>query len=75
MSPKGCYADNSACEGFFRQLKTEMFYGRQWENVSLEEFIKRVNKYIIWYREKRIKEPLGYMSPIEYRRCKVLSGT
>ena len=49
-----------------------MFYGRQWDDVSLEEFIKKVNKYIIWYREKRIKETLGYMSPIEYRRSKGL---
>ena len=74
MSKKGCCADNSACEGFFGHLKTEMFYGRQWDDVSLEEFIKKVNKYIIWYREKRIKETLGYMSPIEYRRSKGLTG-
>lgn len=52
MSKKGCCADNSACEGFFGHLKTEMFYGRQWENVSLEEFIKRV-KSTLSGKEKR----------------------
>ena len=70
MSRKGCCADNSACEGFFGHMKTEMFYGRPWENVSLEDFIKAVDQYMKWYRETRIKESLGYLSPIEYRRRK-----
>ena len=77
MSRKGCFADNAACEGFFGHLKTEMFYGRNWEDVSLEKFIDILNRYIILYREKRIKETLGYMSPIEYRKSKgiaVLQG-
>ena len=74
MSRKGNCYDNCIMETFFGRMKTEMFYGRQWDDVSLEEFIKKVNKYIIWYREKRIKETLGYMSPIEYRRSKGLTG-
>lgn len=68
MSKKGCSPDNSACEGFFGRLKNEMFYGRNWANVSINEFIDVVNNYIVWYNEKRIKKSLGFKSPKEYRK-------
>ena len=68
MSKKGCSADNAACEGFFGHLKTEMFYGRSWDNYTISEFIEEVNKYIEWYRMKRIKLSLGGISLIENRR-------
>lgn len=42
MSKKGCSPDNSACEGFFGHLKTEMFYGRNWDQYSIEGFIQEV---------------------------------
>lgn len=73
MSKKGCSPDNSACEGFFGRLKNEFFYNRSWTNISTEDFIKRLNDYIIWYNTKRIKESLGYMSPIDYRKSLGLS--
>jgi putative transposase len=68
MSKKGCSPDNSACEGFFGRLKNEMFYGRSWTNISIEQFIEQLNIYITWYSEKRIKMSLGGMSPLDYRR-------
>lgn len=68
MSKKGCSPDNSACEGFFGRLKNEMFYGRDWKNTSIDEFIDILNKYIHWYAEKRRKVSLGGISPMEYRR-------
>jgi len=68
MSMKGCSPDNSACEGFFGHLKNEMFYGYNWDDCSLEEFIQRVDAYINWYRTSRIKTTLGGLSPLEYRR-------
>lgn len=68
MSKKGCSPDNSACEGFFGRLKNEMFYKRDWKGVTINEFIDLVNNYIKWYNEKRIKQSLGYKSPIEYRK-------
>lgn len=68
MSKKGCSPDNSACEGFFGHLKNEMFYGYNWDDCSLEEFIQRVDAYINWYRTSRIKTTLGGLSPLEYRR-------
>ena len=66
MSRKGCSPDNSACEGFFGRLKNEIFYKREWKDVTLDEFINIVNNYIKWYNETRIKKSLGYKSPIEY---------
>ena len=68
MSKKGCSPDNSACEGLFGRLKNEMFYYRDWRNVSICEFMKTLNDYIIWYNQKRIKISLGNMSPLEYRQ-------
>ena len=41
-SRKGCSPDNSACEGFFGHLKTEMFYGYNWDDYSIDEFIQEV---------------------------------
>ena len=74
MSKKGCSPDNSACEGFFGRLKNEMFYGRKWNGVSIDEFIDVLDAYIRWYNEDRIKESLGWMSPLEYRRSLGLVG-
>ena len=68
MSKKGCSPDNSACEGFFGRIKNEMFYSREWSNVSLENFKIILNDYLIWYNTKRIKISLGFKSPEEYRQ-------
>ena len=68
MSKKGCSPDNAACEGFFGRLKNEMFYARSWADVSVDELIQKVNTYIHWYNEERIKLSLGAMSPVDYRR-------
>ncbi len=67
MSRKGCSPDNAACEGFFGRLKTELFYSRDWQTISTDQFIEVVDSYIRWYNEKRIKISLGTLSPIEYR--------
>lgn len=68
MSRKGYTPDNAACEGFFGRLKNEMFYNRNWLNVSIDEFIDEVNKYIEWYSHKRRKLSLGGLSPLSYRK-------
>ena len=68
MSRKGCSPDNAACEGFFGRLKTELFYPRNWLDVTIEQFIQIVDSYIHWYIEKRIKISLGSLSPMEYRQ-------
>jgi transposase InsO family protein len=67
MSRKGCSPDNAACEGFFVRLKTELFYPRNWQATTIEQFIQVVDAYIRWYDERRIKISLGSLSPLEYR--------
>ena len=67
MSRKGCSPDNAACEGFFGILKREFFHNHDWSNVTRECFIKELDKYLTWFKIKRIKERLGYLSPTEYR--------
>lgn len=65
MSRKGNCYDNSIIENFFGILKQEMYYGAVY--YSYEEFKNAIEKYIIYYNEQRIKQKLGWMSPVEYR--------
>lgn len=67
MPGKGCSPDNAACEGFFGRLKTELFYPRDWQATTIEQFIQVVDSYLRWYNKKRIKISLGSLSPLEYR--------
>lgn len=68
MSKKAYTPDNAACEGFFGRLKNEMFYNKSWHNVTTSEFMDILDRYLVWYNERRIKISLGAMSPLEYRR-------
>ena len=68
MSRKGCSPDNAAMEGFFGRMKNEFFHHRNWKGVSVDEFIEKLNDYLIFYNERRPKEKLAWMSPIEYRK-------
>lgn len=68
MSRKGCSPDNARAEGFFGRLEVEFFYGRDWSGVTVEEFMGRLDAYLSWYRDGRLKSDLGYMSPAQYRR-------
>lgn len=68
MSAKGCSPDNAACEGFFGRLKNEFFHWRDWRGVSAEEFMGRLEAYLVYYRDRRIKGSLGWLSPMGYRR-------
>lgn len=74
MSRKGCSPDNSACEGFFGRLKNEFFYHRDWDGVSVESFMGLLDGYIRFYNERRKKQSLGWMSPMQYRISKGLAA-
>ncbi len=65
MSRKGNCHDNSVMENFFGIMKQEMYYGVVY--YSYEELKLSIERYIKYYNEQRIKESLGWMSPIEYR--------
>lgn len=67
MSRKGCSPGNSACEGFFVRMKNEMFQGRSWQGVALENFIQQIEAYMVCNRDERMKLPRGGLSPAEFR--------
>ena len=65
MSRKATCADNAAMENFFSIPKQEMYYGEQL--ISYEALQKRIEKYINYYNNDRIKQKLAGMSPVNYR--------
>ena len=65
MSRKGNCLDNSPMENFFGLLKQEMYYGEA--KCTVEELSERINRYIDYYNNKRIKQKLAGMSPVQYR--------
>lgn len=65
MSRKGSCLDNSVMENFFGLLKSELLYLREFS--SIEEFRVELEKYIDYYNNKRIKNKLKGLSPVQYR--------
>ncbi|PID02914.1 MULTISPECIES: IS3 family transposase, partial [unclassified Sporosarcina] len=65
MSRKGNYLDNSPMENFFGLLKQEMYYGVPLR--TYEELKRDIELYIDYYNNKRIKQKLAGMSPVQYR--------
>ena len=66
MSRKGNCLDNAAMESFFGRLKTECFYGREFN--TREEIVDTVRDYLDYYNHRRIQLKLKGLSPIQYRR-------
>lgn len=65
MSGLGNCLDNLPMDNFFGLLKQELYNGENFHSYeALEEAIKQ---YIQYYNENRMKEKLGWMSPVEYR--------
>jgi putative transposase len=52
-------------EHFFGLLKQEMYYGEAL--CSFGELKNRIDEYIDYYNNKRIKQKLAGMSPVQYR--------
>lgn len=65
MSRKGNCLDNSPMENFFGLLKQEMYYGEALR--TYEELKRDIESYINYYNNKRIKQKLAGMSPVQYR--------
>lgn len=65
MSRKGNCLDNSIMENFFGMLKSDMFYGERFK--SIKEFVEKLEEYIYYYNNYRIKGKLKGLSPIQYR--------
>ncbi len=65
MSRKGNCLDNAPMENFFGLLKQEMYYGEP--PRTYEELKRAIAAYIKYYNNKRIKQKLAGMSPVQYR--------
>lgn len=72
MSRKGNCLDNAVMENFFGLLKSELLYLRGFDSV--EEFDRELRLYIEYYNGRRIKERLGWMSPVQYRLAMCRGG-
>lgn len=53
-------------ENLFGLLKQEMYYGE--ELVTYSTLKKRIENYIDYYNNKRIKAKLSGLSPVNYRK-------
>lgn len=72
MSRKGNCWDNAVAENFFKILKSELINHRKYANRfeaknEIFEFIE------IWYNRKRLHSYLGYMTPEEFGKNKILN--
>jgi len=65
MSRVGKCIDNGPMEGFFGTLKSEMFYDKKFN--SMDELMKKIEEYIVFYNEQRFQKKLGCLAPMEYR--------
>ncbi|MCM3442676.1 IS3 family transposase [Metabacillus halosaccharovorans] len=65
MSRKGNCLDNSPMENYFGLMKQEMYYGEAL--CSYEELKQKIERYINYYNNKRIKQKLAGMSPVQFR--------
>jgi len=67
MSGKGNCWDNAVMESFYRTLKVELIYQRNYETRI--EARRDIFEYIeIFYNRERLHSSLGYYSPEEYER-------
>ena len=62
---KGNCHDNAIMENFFGRLKTEMFYGHEYEFHDYDTFKTVLGEYILWWNEKRIQAKLNWLAPHE----------
>lgn len=67
LSRKGCPYDNAVAEATFKIIKKEFVRARSFS--SLEELESELAEYVNRYNTERIHSSLGYMSPVEYKKC------
>ena len=62
---KGNCQYNEVIEKFFVLLKSELFYFYKFK--SIEDFREKLDEYIDYYNNRRIKVKLKGLSPVEYQ--------
>ncbi|MDM8271989.1 IS3 family transposase [Thermophilibacter provencensis] len=69
MSRKGMSCDNARMEGFFGTLKAELWHPRDWSGWAPSDFLGELDRWMRWFREGRISQALGWLTPDEHRRA------
>ncbi len=72
MSRKSNCLDNAVIENFFGLLKSELFYFEKFK--SIEDFMEKLDEYIDYYNNRRIKTKLKGLSPVEYRTKSLITA-
>lgn len=70
--PRQCW-DNAVAESFFGTLKAELIYRQPWPTRTAAR--RAVFEFIeVFYNRQRLHSSLGYRSPAEYERVRLMSG-
>lgn len=72
MSRKGNCLDNAVIENFFGLIKSELFYFEKFKLI--EDFREKLDEYIDYYNNRRIKTKLKGLSPVEYRTKSLITA-
>ena len=67
MSRVGRCIDNGSMEGFRGILKSEMYYLRKF--TSRDDLISEIEHYLYFYSNKRCRQRLKCMTPMEFHRA------
>lgn len=55
-------------------MKTESVYPKYWEERTRDEVLVLIDDYIHWHDHERIKQSLGWMSPVQYRQSQGMAA-
>ncbi|GAA1375953.1 hypothetical protein GCM10009612_73410 [Streptomyces beijiangensis] len=73
MGRVGSSYDNAMAESFFASIKRELLYGESWLENS--EARMAVFSWLAWYNNRRRHSALGHISPVEFERRSINSGS
>ncbi len=60
--------------GVLRRMKTESVYPEHGEEYTRDEVLVLIDDCIRWYNHERIKQSLGWMSPVQYRQSQGMAA-
>jgi transposase InsO family protein len=68
MSRKAKSEDNAPVEGVNGKIKREFFNHDDFTGLSTKQFMREIDKFIIWYNSERIFNSLNGMTIPEHRK-------
>ncbi|MFR0022046.1 MAG: IS3 family transposase [Bifidobacterium longum] len=71
---EGLFAGQRGRGGILRQDEDRGGLPEKWEEHTRNEVLALVDEYIRWYNHERIKQSLGWMSPVQYRQSQGMAA-